>query len=693
MISSPFVSRIRGVPVFLACAVIAIGLVVLVGWATGNSALKSVVPGMITMKVNTAIRLIMLAAALLLLSRTSEVSRLFLRVCLAIVAGAAIITLAEYVFHVDLRIDNLMFYDHESPRFPGRNAPATNIAFLGIVVGLYLLHVRKGVAAAQCVLALVAAAPLATLGGYLYRTRGMYENAPYPVIALNTSISLLMLCLGGLLIRPDLGVMAVITSKSLAGSVARKLLPAAVLVPLLTGLLVLGGQRAQLYTDAFGSALLVAFCSIFFAGAVCWAVTLLWNSELLRTVAERDRQRLLESERIARNQAEAANRMKDEFLSVVSHELRTPLNAIYGWTQILRGGAGPEDLEQGLDVIERNAKSQTQIIDDLLDMSRIVSGKIKLDVTRVELSKIAADALMSLRPAMAEKGVKVELVPADQEFWVEGDSIRLQQVFWNLLTNAIKFTPRDGGIRVTSKQINHSVAITVADTGVGIDPVFLPYIFDQFRQADASTTRRHGGLGLGLAIVRRLVELHHGSVAGVSDGIGHGSKFVVEIPLAPSIAAATPVNGDDTAYSDGPRASFSLRPVSLEDLRVLVVDDEPDARVFLKRLLDDRGASVTAVGSGAEALARLTREPFDVIVSDIGMPGEDGYAMIRRVRALPEHQNGKIPAIALTAYARNEDRLHAISAGFNAHLAKPVEAIALFQLIHDLRESPNYSTP
>ena len=389
----------------------------------------------------------------------------------------------------------------------------------------------------------------------------------------------------------------------------------------------------------------------------------------------------------AKNEAERSSRMKDEFLATLSHELRTPLNAILGWSQVLRDNhADPADLAQGLATIERNARAQTQIIENLLDMSRIISGKVRLDVQRIDLAPALEAAIETMRPAADAKGIRLQSVLDPVARPVSGDPNRLQQVFWNLLSNAIKFTPKGGREQVVLERVNSHLEVSVIDSGEGIAADFLPHVFDRFRQQDASTPRRHGGLGLGLAIVKQLVELHGGSVRVESAGTGQGTTFRVLLPLwvvrpdaDPSGGALVHPKGD--AKTPRPLPADGLNLVGVE---VLVVDDEADARALVKRLLEDRGASVRAVGSAAEALALLAVRPPDVLVSDIGRPGEDGYALIRQVRALAQEQGGNVPAVALTAYARSEDRLKVILAGFQMHLAKPVEAAELLALVASL---------
>jgi PAS domain S-box-containing protein len=392
-----------------------------------------------------------------------------------------------------------------------------------------------------------------------------------------------------------------------------------------------------------------------------------------RKLGETERNRLLASEQDARQSAEKANRMKDEFLSIVSHELRTPLNAILGWSQLLGNGGKMDeaDLREGLKVIERNARVQTQIIEDILDMSRIISGKVRLDVQRVDLPRVIDAAIESMQPAATARGVRLQKVLDPLAGPVSGDPARLQQIVWNLISNSIKYTPREGRVRVTLERVNSHVEISVSDTGEGIKPEFLPYVFERFRQAESATTRKHGGLGLGLSIVKQLVELHGGTVQAKSPGEGKGSTFRVALPL-------TPLRRDDDDHlRHHPKTTsaedFEYTAPTLGGITVLVVDDEPDARNLLKRLLQDRGADATTCSSVNEALGLIGDLHPDVILSDIGMPERDGYDFVRALRSLPPDKGGTIPAVALTAFARSEDRTRAMMAGFDVHIAKPVE--------------------
>ena len=397
--------------------------------------------------------------------------------------------------------------------------------------------------------------------------------------------------------------------------------------------------------------------------------------------AEHERETLLQAERAARGEAERANRMKDEFLSTVSHELRTPLNAMLGWSQILRSPrTSPNDIPQGLEVIERNARAQAAIIEDLLDMSRIITGKVRLDVQRVELAGVIRAALASLQPAADAKGIRLHAVLDPHAGPVSGDPDRLQQVVWNLVSNAVKFTPRGGRVSIVLERVSSHVEISVSDTGEGIEPDFLPHVFDRFRQAEGSTTRRHGGLGLGLAIVKHLVELHGGAIHAKSPGKDQGATFRVSLPLLP-----VHDNPHEPERPPHPTAERELAEPSdtptLTGLSLLVIDDDADARLLMDRLLVSCGATVTTAASADEGLAALDATRFDVIVSDIGMPERDGYAFVQDLRARSDDGGGKTPAIALTAMARSQDRTRAMLAGFDAHVAKPVDPVELCAII------------
>ncbi|MDB5299661.1 MAG: two-component hybrid sensor and regulator [Phycisphaerales bacterium] len=373
-------------------------------------------------------------------------------------------------------------------------------------------------------------------------------------------------------------------------------------------------------------------------------------------------------------QEREANRIKDEFLATLSHELRTPLNAILGWTQLLRMESPEGEVGHGLEIIERNARAQTRLIEDLLDVSRITSGKLRLDVKPVPLGQLIRIAADGVRPAAQDKGVILDATLAPTPDVVSGDADRLQQVIWNLLTNAVKFTDRGGRVEVTLRRSESGLRVAVSDTGRGIPPEFLPHVFERFRQGDSTSTRAHGGLGIGLTIVRHLVELHGGAVRAESAGAGCGSTFTVDLPLAGD--SRSPANSVSAAQNGEARSGPG--GVAIRGMRVLVVDDEPDAREVVAAILRRAGAEARTAPTTRAALNMLEGGFLpDVIISDIAMPDEDGYDLIRAVRALPPENGGATPAIALTAYAREEDRLRALDAGFQAHLPKPIDPAAL----------------
>jgi CheY-like chemotaxis protein/two-component sensor histidine kinase len=374
--------------------------------------------------------------------------------------------------------------------------------------------------------------------------------------------------------------------------------------------------------------------------------------------------------------------LKDEFLATLSHELRSPLNAMLGWTRLLNSRKFDEaTTARALQTIERSAKSQAQLVEDLLDVSRIIQGKLRLNTRPVELVSVIEAAIETVRPAAQAKEIGIQSVLDPAAGPVAGDSDRLQQVVWNLVSNAIKFTPKGGCVQVRLERVNSHVEITVTDTGQGIESEFVPYVFERFRQADSSSTRVYSGLGLGLAIVRHLVELHGGTVLAYSEGQGKGATFTVKLPLLSIIVAAAP--GEHSPCTIALSMAFN-NPPALKGVRVVIVDDEPDSRDLLVAALEQCEAKVFAFASASEALAAVSQLKPDVLVSDIGMPLEDGYSLIRKVRQLSAEQGGQIPAIALTAYARAEDRTRAIASGFQIHIAKPVEPTELATLVANL---------
>ena len=408
-----------------------------------------------------------------------------------------------------------------------------------------------------------------------------------------------------------------------------------------------------------------------------------------RKRAEEEREVLLESAQTAHAEADLANNIKDEFLAILSHELRTPLTSILGWSKLLTdGNLDEQKSKRAIDSIVRNAQAQRQLIDDLLDISRIITGNLRLDVRPVELAPMIEGVVDGVRPAAEARSIHLQITLESQTSPISGDPERLQQIIWNLLTNAIKFTPKGGLVQVWLERIESHVEITISDTGEGIPSDLLTHVFDRFRQSDSSSTRRHGGLGLGLSIVRQLVELHGGTVTAESPGAGKGTTFKVIFPL---ISVHHELSGVEMTRSLVESHNFTDPQLSLNDLWVLVVDDEPDARELVAAVLTGRGAEVVSVGSANEALEEMERQRFDVLVSDIGMPQMDGYALIRRIRQLPAERGGGIPAAALTAYAGVEDRMRVLSAGYQMHVPKPVEPAELATVVGSLAQ--RYTVP
>jgi PAS domain S-box-containing protein len=404
------------------------------------------------------------------------------------------------------------------------------------------------------------------------------------------------------------------------------------------------------------------------------------RDETARREAEDTRNRLLASERLAREEAERANRLKDEFLLTLSHELRTPLNAIFGWSHFLAElELADDEVRQAVGTIERNARLLTRLIEDMLDLSRMTTGKVELRNEQVDLCALTCSVAESMRPSAAEKGITLHCTVADRPAIVLGDSGRLQQIVFNLLSNAVKFTPPEGEIDMTVERSGNGIVLTIADTGIGIEPEFLPHLFERFRQADASPSRRYGGLGIGLAVVDGLVRMLGGSVSAHSEGVGRGATFVVTLPAHANAETAPFAQ----SYQSTIQSSDNHLP-TLEGLNILVVEDEPDARLLFQRILERHGAEVVAVSSARDATSCLDTREFDVLVSDIGMPEENGLDLIRRVRDRAPDRSGTIPAVALTAFARTEDRLAAETAGYQRHVSKPIEETELVAVVASL---------
>jgi signal transduction histidine kinase len=668
-----------GARVALAVAIypLAGGLLSLAGWAFDVQRLTDWEADGISIQPNASLAAAGASVAVLLKVAGKTVPAALFA---AVVAVLGALTLFENVSGIGLGIDQLFLFGREwgsgGTTAPGRMGVPASLSWALLGASLVVMTGRLG--ASRRYAPWVALVPLAvssfSMLGYLYDSSLLYTIPGTTAIALQTATFIFAASVATIASSPH-GPMELFADAGPAGIAARRLLPFVVLVPLLTGSLRLAGERAGLYDTAFGVALHNLVEITLLLTLLGWTGRAIARHSSGRERAEAERRKLLVLEQSARQEAERQATIRDEFLATLSHELRTPLNAILGWAQIVQADVSDGTrIRHAVGVIERNARLQAQMISDLLDMSRILAGKMRLHVQPVDLAAVVNAALEAVQPAADAKDIRIQNVIEPVADSVNGDPARLQQVVWNLLANAIKFTPRGGRVQVVVARVDSHVEIRVSDTGEGIAAEFLPKVFERFRQADASAARMHGGLGLGLAVVKQLVELHGGKVAAASDGLGRGSMFTVELPVAivqpPAdrprvhpLAAATPHGADSLPRLDG--------------LSILVVDDERDSLQLVARLFESRGAAVTTATSADEALTLATARDFDVIVSDIGMPGRDGYELIKDCRA----RGVTTPAVALTAYARSEDRTKALSSGYQSHVAKPVEVTELLAVV------------
>jgi signal transduction histidine kinase/CheY-like chemotaxis protein len=694
-----------------------VGGLVLFGWFTGTAWLTSVVPGFRVMVPNTAVAFALSGLALVVHGRSGDARTAVLTLAL-VVFGLGAATLVEYIFNVRLGVERWLVSVGSvdvANTFAGRMSPQTAVNFCAIAVAL-AVDVR-GTRSARIVgdafAMVVLLSSWLALVGYAYDLARLYDAPRYPGLALHTAVAFLVLAFGSLFTNAG-GLASRLMSDGPDGAMRRRLVPAAVFVPLILGWVRLAGERGAWLDGRFGVALLAITYTIVIGGLI-WmnaesvlaidnrrreaeralrtahdgleqrvrqrtreleaANTALRAEVVHRERIERERLDLLDREQAARQRAEQADRLKDEFLATVSHELRTPLNAILGWVELLQYGLDARKSQHALAIIQRSAQAQKQLIEDLLDVSRITSGKLRLELRTVRIEAIIEAAAEAARPAASAKKVALDISVSDVS-QVLADPNRLQQVVWNLLSNAIKFTGSGGRVWIGTDERDGQVVIEVGDTGIGIAPEFLPYVFDRFRQADGSSTRPQGGLGLGLTIVRHLVELHGGTVWAESAGAEKGSTFFVALPAVERISSRLP------------QASIDVPPLfdtpSLEGIRVLVVDDDPATRELAKAVLERRHADARASGSAAEALEVLERWPADLLIADLEMPGVDGFGLIAEVRRREAPTGRRIAAAAVTGYARTEERDRALAAGFDAHLAKPVEPANLVLAVASL---------
>ncbi len=647
-----------------------VGVLVLVSWLGGPRFART--GGQpIEVAPTSAVALILASSALLLAGGRHRLIRLVRMAAAAIVSGVAAARLLELAGAWAPRLHQLLGLAHPALASAGSQMlPATAATLLVSGLAILLLDAprRAGRAAAQVVALALSPVPLVALVGYAYRVTLFYGSTPATAMALPTAVALLLLVISIMLARPAEGLVGNLATAGTGSAMARRMLLYALALPIAVGWIALAMSAAG-PDAAFAVSVVVVALTLVLALLVLRDAAALDRMELAteRARAERERSReelarALSRERDARAHAEAASRAKDEFLNTLSHELRTPLNAILGWSRLLRDGSpDPERLGRGLAVVERNGRALAQLVADLLDMSRIVRGVIQLEKTEVDLVSAVEAAVEAIRPRADAKGVRIARSVGDAVPHVMGDPARLQQITWNLLSNAVKFTPAGGRVDVRLSGEDARAVLTVEDTGAGIEPGFLPHVFERFRQADGSTARAQGGLGLGLSLTRELVGLHGGSIEAASAGLGLGATFRVSLP---GVAAALP-EAEPPGWT---------RATRLAGARILVVDDEPDSRDLLLQLLASWGARPSGAASAREALAAVGREVPEVLVSDIAMPGEDGFALLRTLRAT-EVVLGRPPlaTVALTAFARPEDRRQVLEAGFDAHVAKPVE--------------------
>ena len=677
-------SRYRAISTACASLALAIGASGFLGWILDNDFLKRIHPSLVTMKANTAICLTLISVSVLLLREPSSGSakRRAGQICAAVVAAVALLTLSEHLFGWDLHIDQLLFHEtvHEAGlSFPGRMGVASTLNFILLGVSLLFLNVRSSrhFRISNVSVLLVLAVTLLVFLYYFYGIEGQEPIAVYFTIALHTVIAFLSICAAILFSRPDRGLVALLLGNSPGSVVARRMWPVMLIVVLLGWARTIG-RHAGWFGPGFATAAFVLSILSILLVLIWWTAVSLNRTDRERRRAETERERLLESEKKARDAAEKANQLKDEFLATLSHELRNPLNVILGYSELLLRMPeieGSARLRQMAEALRRNARSQSQLINDLLDLSRLQRGKIALNQETLSLAAIVDNAVETVRAEAAAKGIEIQLAVKDQFLLVDGDRLRLQQIAWNLLNNAVKFTPPGGTIKIQlNGDVDHA-ALVVEDTGQGIDRDFLPHVFEMFRQADGSNSRRHGGLGIGLALVQQLVQLHQGTILAESAGANRGSRFTIQLPLtreAPS------------AELSAPPPLPPLNPVLLPSIEFLIVDDSEDTVAMLQQFLKLSGAKVTTATNGLDALRVASDTKFDVILSDISMPEMDGFEFLERLRHIPGRE--RVPVVAITGFGRSNDIERARSSGFYAHLTKPLDLDALVAVLKQLTQ-------
>ena len=659
------------------------GVVSFMGWVFDLQRLTDWYNNGISIQPNTCIAVMAAGSALIALAFDYRRLATALGILVALIGGSV---LFQYLSGINLGIDSLLMFERTWGRVgvisPGRMGPpgATSWTLIGLtLVSTSLSGTPEAPGPTYAarpyipVLGLLTAS-ISSLSiiGYIYGASILYTIPTLTVIALQTATFILAVSLGLITTVPERGPIRLISEDSPAGILTRQIVPAIITLPILVGFLRLAGERAGFYDTAFGSALRTVIEIALFLILLGWTGNAISRQarrreevdEALRASQRRiaeQREALLKSEHQSRTAAEQTSKLKDEFLATLSHELRNPLNVVLGYSELLLRTpeiAQSSHLLQMSQALKRNAQSQSQLINDLLDLSRLQMGKVSLNCETVSLSTIVDNAVETVRADAAAKQITVTVTTHEELIVVEADPLRMQQVVWNLLNNAVKFTPSGGKIGISLKLEDQHVSLMIEDTGVGIDREFLPHVFEMFRQADPSSIRRHSGMGIGLALVQQLVQLHEGTVTVHSDGLGHGARFTIQLPASKQRDLPTVVG------ADLPKLEFS-------GLRVLVVDDSADTTEMLRQLLQMNGAQVRTASSGAEGLEVLSQQPFDVIISDVAMPEMDGFEFLRQLRTRPEHRD--VPVLAVTGFGRPEDVERARSAGFFSHITKPFD--------------------
>lgn len=640
-------------------------LVTLAGWVFNLPRLTDWGFDNISMFPNTALSALFTGAALLLLcderggGASWRAGAAGLAGLAAALGGA---TLFEHVTSHDLGIDTFVItrpWGQSAASSPMRMGLPASISFTALGVALiFIASPARWLRPVASGLGMMCAG-IASLSliGYLYGADRLYSLPRWTGIAMQTATAVLAISAGVMAIVPEWGMGELMARRDGGGMLARRFLPALGMVAVALGWLRLYGQQEGLYDTAFGTAVRTL------AELILFGVLLWWTAGTISRTEAKLRGNRAEL-RAALDEANRAAALKDEFLATLSHDLRNPMTAIMGWAQILKqSGKGDGELSHGLQVIERSAKTQSRMIEDLLDVNRIVSGDVKLNIRWTDLTDVTRSAVDVVRPSANAKGVQLETVFGEGVSEIRADRARIEQVLFNLLSNAVKFTPRGGMVRISCAQRQGQAEFTVSDTGEGIAPELLPLAFERFRDRDRM---QPGAQGLALAIVRNLVELHGGRVEAISEGVGKGATFVARLPRV-----ATSESGGDS------RVGGASEEIELSGLKILAVESDVDVRDWMKRALTGRGAEVTIASSADEAAASIAKSMPDVLISDVAMMGEDGYSLMRRLR----ESGAKVRAIALTGLARAEDRVRAEKAGFDAHLAKPVEAGELFRAV------------